>query len=428
MAARYVNVDRETPLLLPMDLRDWVKGNDLVQVIVEAVEACDLGGLEGSGRGTGDAQYPPRMMLALLIYAYATGLYSSRRIEQATYDSVSLRYLCANWHPDHTTIAEFRRRHDPLLRRCFGEVLYMAKRSGLLRLGAVSLDGTRVPGAGSAKAVRTLAEIDAELAALEQQGAEWLAQAEAADRAPLELDLQLPPELAHRHLRQEKLKAARAEILRRREQAQSEGRRRTHESAHRTARASVSEPQSRGLRKGASGGAVQGYNAQVVVDAGPSGLIVGQLVSDEAADNYLLGAGVAAIAPEAGRPGVVLVDKGYESAERIAAVEAAHGVTILCPVKAAPFAVARTRHTTRRDRRISQLRREMHARFQHPESRALYERRRSTVEPAIARLKQNLGFRRFRCWGLGGASAEWSLLCLAHNVRLVAAARRRPAK
>ena len=120
MAERFVNVDRQTPMFLPPDLREWVADNELAHLILEAVELCDVRGARLNVRGSGSEQYPPPMMLALLIYAYATGLFSSRRIERATYESVAVRYVCANHHPDHDTIAKFS---GGRRRRCFAVVL-----------------------------------------------------------------------------------------------------------------------------------------------------------------------------------------------------------------------------------------------------------------------------------------------------------------
>src|SRR5436309_4716615 len=176
MAERFVNVDRQTPMFLPPDLREWVADNELAHLILEAVELCDLRGARLNVRGSGSEQYPPTMMLALLIYAYATGLFSSRRIERATYESVAVRYLCANHHPDHDTIAKFRRENEVLFRSCFREVLLLAREAGVLRVGAVSVDGTRLAGAGSAQAVRRLEQIEVER---ERLGEELLQSAEA---------------------------------------------------------------------------------------------------------------------------------------------------------------------------------------------------------------------------------------------------------
>jgi len=119
--------DPDQLLLMAPDLREWVAENDLAHLVLEAVELCDMRGAQLNVRGSGSEQYPPGMMMALLIYAYCTGLFSSRRIERATYDSVALRYLCANHHPDHDTIAKFRREKEALFRKSFGQVLLMTR-------------------------------------------------------------------------------------------------------------------------------------------------------------------------------------------------------------------------------------------------------------------------------------------------------------
>src|SRR5438132_1254851 len=274
MAERLINVDRETPMLLPPDLRDWVADNELARLILEAVELCDLQGAARNVRGSGSEQYPPTMMLALLIYCYASGTFSSRRIERASYDSVAVRYLCGNHHPDHDTIAHFRRQNGALFGRCFATVVQLAREAGLLKLAAISIDGTRLAGAASKRSVRTLEQIEAELKQLEAQGAALLAQAEAADRSdPDAGGTQLPPELADTQVRKAKLLAAKAQIEERRRRATEAGRQDGPHSSRRTAKASVSEPESRMLRT-AGDGSVQGYNAQVTADAGSSGLIV----------------------------------------------------------------------------------------------------------------------------------------------------------
>src|SRR6266513_148778 len=212
-------------------------------------------------------------------------LFSSRRIERATYERVAVRYLCANHHPDHDTIAKFRRENEALFRSCFREVLLLAREAGVLRVGAVSVDGTRLTGAGSARAVRRLEEIERELESL---GGELLQKAEAADASDTDAGgAQLPTELRDRAQRQRKLLAAKATILARRQAAREAGRRDQPGSGRRSDTASVSEPESRRLGR-RDGRAVQGYNAQAVIDAGQSGLIVGAHLSDAPNDSNQL--------------------------------------------------------------------------------------------------------------------------------------------
>ena len=146
MAARFVCIDRDTPLLLPPDMRDWVPANHLVHFILDAVDALDLRQVQVNTRGTGDKQYPPRMLLAALIYSYATGVFGSRRIERSTYDSVPMRVLTADTHPDHDTLCTFRRKNQALLTESFVGVLQLAQQLKLLKFGqlTVAADGTKV--------------------------------------------------------------------------------------------------------------------------------------------------------------------------------------------------------------------------------------------------------------------------------------------
>ena len=144
MAARFVSVDRNTPMLLPPDLREWVLEDDLVHFVIEAVDRLPLERFRVNPRGTGAKQFPPHMMLALLIYSYANGLFSSRKIERATHRDVAIRYLTAGTHPDHGTICKFRRDNLEAFRESFVDVLELARELKLLKLGNVSLDGTHL--------------------------------------------------------------------------------------------------------------------------------------------------------------------------------------------------------------------------------------------------------------------------------------------
>lgn len=418
MAERFVNIDRQTPMLLPPDLRDWVPADHLARLIIDACEMCDLTDARVNVRGTGSAQYPPSLMLGLLIYCYANGLFASRRIEQASYDNVAVRFICADHHPDHSSIASFRRENQKLFDRCFGHVLLVAQEAGLLRVGTISLDGSRLAGAGSRRAVRTLEQIEAELQAL---GGQLRAQAEQLDLVDdaSASSGQLPPELADAGRRRAQLLAAKERIEARRQAARDAGRRDGPQSGQRTSAASVSEPESRTLRRGPGGDVVQGYNVQVAVDAGDSGLIVAHHLSDEPTDSSQLLPTLEALAPEIARPEVVLVDKGYDHAEHIAQAEVEQEVTVLCPPQVrCNEQPGRARRG--REKRVYQLRQAMKERLAQPHWAALYARRKATVETVFARIKANLGFRRFRCWGRRAAAAEWALVCLAHNLRLLA--------
>src|SRR5882672_5992470 len=161
MSARFVNLDRQTPMLLPCDLRDWVPVDHIVHFILDAVEQLPLTHFHVNHRGTGSQQYPPAMMLALLIYCYATGRFGSRTIEAATYSDVAVRYLCANTHPDHDSICAFRAANEAAFRAAFVSVLQLAQELRLSKVGAVSVDGTKIqaghPDFGVPSSIRCLA-------------------------------------------------------------------------------------------------------------------------------------------------------------------------------------------------------------------------------------------------------------------------------
>jgi transposase len=209
MAERFVVVDRNTPMLLAPDLREWVAEDDLARLVIEAVEQTDLSLALVNVRGSGSGQYPPGMMLALLIYCYARGIFSSRRIEQCTYENVSVRYICANTHPDHDTIAKFRRENAELFKQCFCAVLLLGREMGLVRLGAVAIDGSRMEANVSAAQWRTAEQLEAEERRLKGVVEQLYLQAEQADQQDSEgQGSRLPQQLADAKTRQRKLAEA----------------------------------------------------------------------------------------------------------------------------------------------------------------------------------------------------------------------------
>src|SRR5258708_6699678 len=207
MAHRFKNIDRNTPMLLPPDLRDWVGEDDLVHFVIGAVERLPLSAFAVNHKGCGDDQYPPQMMLGLLIYSYANGIFGSRRIERATYRDVAVRSLCADPHPDHDTICAFRRKNFEAVAGAFVEVLELAREMKLLKLGCVSIDGTHIR-ANASKDKNVTYERAGQLReqlALDVAG--LLAQAEAADCEDADPQ-KLPEEIARRETLLRKLDAA----------------------------------------------------------------------------------------------------------------------------------------------------------------------------------------------------------------------------
>ena len=320
MAVSFVNLDRNTPMLLPPDLRDWVDEGDLVHFVIEASERLPLEAFRVNHRGSGSAQMPPHMMLALLVYCYCNGIFSSRKIERATYRDVAVRYLTADTHPDHDTICKFRRENKAAISAAFVDILELARGLGLLKLGKVSTDGTHIKANASIGQNVTYDHAVELRKRLQADIAELMAEAEKADAEGKD-DQSLPEEIARREALKSKMDQAIAELesraAKRREQAQKDYEAKTKAreaqekesgkkprgkspkapgSVEEIASASneqcnLTDPDARIMRKNTRSGYTQSYNCQATVDADGSGLIVGQHLTQSASDaNELLAA------------------------------------------------------------------------------------------------------------------------------------------
>src|SRR6516164_3520246 len=204
--------DRGTGFLLPPSLDEWLPEQHLARFVVEVIDGLDLSAMVKSYRGSGSASYHPALLLGLLVYGYTTGVFSSRKLERATYDSVAFRFIAANDHPDHDTIATFRRRFLKDIEALFVRVLELAREVGLLKLGTVALDGTKIHANASRHSALSYEHAGKIEAQLKAEVSELMAKAEAADRADLPDGLSIPDELARRADRLTKLAAARAKI------------------------------------------------------------------------------------------------------------------------------------------------------------------------------------------------------------------------
>src|SRR5471030_784986 len=205
-------IDRETGFLLPPSIDDWLPERHLTRFVVEVIDGLDLSVMVKSYRGGGSASYHPALLLGLLVYGYATGVFSSRKLERATYDSVAFRFIAANDHPDHDTIATFRRRFLKEIEGLFVQVLALAREMGMLKLGTVGLDGTKVHANASRHSALSYEHAGRIEVQLKAEVAELLAKAEAADQADLPDGLSITDELARREERLRKLAEARATI------------------------------------------------------------------------------------------------------------------------------------------------------------------------------------------------------------------------
>lgn len=212
MPARFINLDRQTPMFLPCDLREWIPDDHLAHFILDAVEQLALAHFHVNHRGTGSEQYPPAMMLALLIYCYATGRFGSRTIEAATYSDVAVRYICANTHPDHDSICAFRANNEAAFGAAFVRVLQLAKELRLAKLGAVSVDGTKIQANASKHAAVSYQRAGELIARLELEVSHLMERAQQAEAQESQEALDIPAELKRRESRKAALQKARQVI------------------------------------------------------------------------------------------------------------------------------------------------------------------------------------------------------------------------
>ena len=438
--ARFKAFDRSQGFLLPPDLREWVPADDLAHFVVAAVERVDIGSCKVNWRGTGKAPYHPRLMLALLIFGYANGIFSSRRLERATYRDVAVRFVAANTHPDHDTIATFRRENQAAIGRAFAEVLLLAREVGLLRLGVVSLDGTKMDAnASKIRSVRydRMQELRAKLQADIQA---LLAAAEAADADDAADPQALPAEIARREALLAKLDEAsarlEAEARAEADAAAADG----DEVANDTDGAgeappapadvrppperqtNLTDPDSALMRKSQRHEFRQAYNAQAAVDADGSQLVLATEVGRTPSDAPTFQALVDALEATLGRPSTLLADAGFANGEVVGGLEQ-RGIEVL-------VAVSRSTEPRAYDFRPppdptkppprppkAPWRLAMQAKLRTETAKAKYRKRKSTVEPVFGILKSVLGFTRFHLRGLAKVKIEWQLLTLAYNCK-----------
>jgi len=437
----FVSVDRNTPMLLPVDLREWVKDDHIVHFILEAVDAVNLSRFKVKRNGAGKAQYPPRMMLALLIYSYTLGLFSSRKIEAATYRDIFVRFLTGNHHPDHDTICTFRRENFGAISDCFLQVLLLAKELKLVKLGMVAVDGSHLKANASKdknvtydRAVQLESQLKGDIAVL-------MKKAEEADNESVSEE-KLPMELRRRENLKTRMQAAQEELIARAkaradaERPEFEAKAKTYEerkgrrgrpprppkdeppSGH---QCNLTDPDSRVMRKHKQG-STQSYNAQLCVDADGAQLILSGHISQSSPDSNELEPALQNIPQELGKPAVVLADSGYCSSDVITRLEAANCDPHICTGNEA-FQNGRTYDFRPNPQEkpprnvVNPILIKMRDKLLTPEGRKTYSRRQSSVEPVFGIIKQAMGFRQFLLRGLAKVGGEWNLVCLAYNVR-----------
>lgn len=452
MICTFRQVDRDPLYLLPPSLNDWLPEGHLARFVVEIGEQLNLPSIKAAYAGRGSKAHHPEMLLALLFYGYATGVFSSRKLERGTYDSVAFRYLAANEHPAHDTIATFRKRLLAELKPLVVQILLIAQQMGVFKLGTVSLDGTKIHANASKHralswqhACKLEQQLQAEVEVL-------LRQAEVVDQVDLPDGLDIPEELARREERLAAIARAKAEIEHRAATRQAEEQ--AHYEARRTAR--HAKEQKMGKKAGGNppkppesgpprdkdqvnltdeasrimptsgGGFAQSYNAQASVDVDTM-LIVGRHLSQPPNDKREIQPALAVLRtlPAAlGKVDRLLADTGYYSATN---------VSRCLEHRIQPYISSqRNPHHQSLNERFAEPEplpdhaaavTEMKHRLKTQDGRALYGKRKSTIEPVFGIIKAVMGFRQFLLRGVEAVCGEWDLVCMAWNLKRLQALR-----
>ena len=444
-------IDRNTDYLLPPSVQEWLPEAHLARYVVDVVEGLDLSELERAYAGRGSDAYHPAMLLALLIYGYATGTYSSRKIERATFDSLAFRFIACNRHPDHATLATFRRRFGQEFQSAFVQVLQVARENQLSRFGTVSLDGTKIHANASRHNALSYEHAEKIEAQLKAEVQEMLALAESADRSSVPDGVSLPDEIKRREDRLAAIAQAKATIAARakerfeHEQAEYEAKLAARQKKQAATgkkpggkppkppqagpraqdQVNLTDDESR-IMKVAGGGFEQCYNAQAVTDT-DSMLIVAAYVTQAANDKEQVEPMLEKLQanPEGlNQPDILLADSGFFSERNIRVCEKAK-IKPLIAIK------REAHHSNWRERfeepealpvKVSPVEQMKHA-LKTQAGRAAYALRKQTVEPVFGIIKSVMGFRQFLLRGLDNVQTEWTLVCLAWNLKRMAVLR-----
>ena len=453
MPRTFRTADYASTLKLTVSLEEAVPPNYLARFIVDVVAQLDLAPLYARYGERGGEAIAPEILLGLLFYGYATGVFSSRKLEKASYESLPFRYVAGDFHPDHDTLAHFRKTFLPELKELFVQVLVLAQAAGVLKLGNLSLDGTKIHAdASKSKAVsyQRLLELDRQLRAEVDQ---LFARGEQAEQSDTQAGLVIPDEIALRQERLTQLAQAKA-ILEARAQARYEAEQAEYQAkvqareekarkTKRTARGKAPKPPSPGprakdqynftdpelritpaptaeqvrVKNSTDAGFDQHYNAQAAVEQG-SFLIVANGLSNHPNDKAEALPTLDALPPELGQPAAAALDNGFFSAANITGMEA-RGIEPYIATGREPHhqswqALVAEQPAPPADASPAI---KMAYKLQTDVGHAIYRLRKCTVEPVIGLIKEVLGFRQFSLRGLPAAAGEWCLVCLAFNLK-----------
>lgn len=448
--AHFLDADRKTDYLLPPSMEDWLPEGHLARFIVEVIEQLDLSQLVKQYAGRGCKAYHPSTLSAILVYGYANGVFSSRKLEQATYDSVAFRYLAAGTHPDHDTLATFRRRFLGELQNLFVQVLELAQEMKLLKVGRVCLDGTKIHANASKHQALSHEHIEQMERQLKAEVQELFALAEQADQAVLPEGVNLPEEIQRREdrlavmaaakakiaeraqARYEKEKAAYDEKMARRARREADGQKlrgKVPEAPDPTPKAqdqiNLTDEESR-IMPVSGGGFEQSYNAQAAVDD-QTMLVVATGVSQAPNDKEQVLPMLETLQTQAAVLGPIealVADTGYCSEKNVEACEALGITPFMAVAREEHHPDWRQRHTEPEalPENATRMQAMVH-RLKTQAGRSVYRLRKQTVEPVFGIIKSVMGFRHFSLRGLRQVQGEWSLVCLAWNIKRMAVLR-----
>lgn len=443
MSDHFRSLDRDTLFLFPPSVQEWLPEDHLARFIADIVGKLDLRSLRAGYAGRGVRAYQPEMLVALLFYGYATGVFSSRKLERATYDSVAFRYIAANQHPEHDTIATFRRRFLPEIKVCFKQILLIAAESGMIKVGRVSIDGTKVKANASKHHALSFAHATKLERRIKNEIERLLRMAERADVADVPDGMDIPAELARRETRLQAIAEAKERIRAREQeriaaeqsahdQKMAERRARERETGKKSggkkpkrpsramnpnAQINLTDDESRIMPTG--DGFVQAYNAQGAVDC-DSLLLVDVAVSQCPTDRTLLEPAIArlvALPKQLGAVNEVLADAGYHSAGNVEACERRQ----ITPY----ISVGRERHAGGLERfheppplpEGATANERLRHRLRTKDGRAVYGQRKATIEPRFGNIKSVHGFRQFSLRGYEKVFGEWQIMGAAYNLK-----------
>lgn len=448
MSKSFRPYDQHQLLLFPPSLQDWVPENHVARFVSEVVDSLDLSRFyDAYKEGKGAPPYHPAMMVKLLVYGYCTGVRSSRRIEKATWDDVAFRFLAADQHPDHDSISEFRKRHTKALAALFLQVLQLCQQAGLVKLGHVALDGTKLKANASKHKAMSYERMVSEEKRLQQEIRALLDDARETDKAEDakygkgKRGDELPDELTRRESRLAKIQEAKQALEQQaREKAEREAEEAKVKNEEREkkrgtqdgkrmgppikvpdpekakpeakAQRNFTDPESRIMLDGATKGFVQAYNAQAAVDA-HSQIIVAASVTQSSTDSGELIPLLARVELNLGKlPAKVSADAGYYSEDNVTAAQLA-GVAVFIPPNQRENGKA---HLGAAGTPNSEVANRMREKLASDMGKAVYSRRKVIVEPVFGQTKAARGIRGFLLRGLEKVQAEWDLICLAHNL------------